>query len=482
MADAPLNRTTIVEPAGALLRSDRSTIRRACRLFILFTSATSLFSAPVLSIGHRGNCLTAPENTLASFAAARGKVDFFETDAQPTADGVLVIMHDSAVSRTTDGTGSVSNLTLAQIKALDAGSWFSPQFIGERVPTMEEMITNTIPYGTPFIERKAGSASLFVSELRRLGVVTNVILQSFDWNFLASVHALEPALRLGALGEGTFNATKLASIAASGATIVEWEKSAISSNEVRMVHDAGRALYVWTVDGAEIQNFLDLNVDGIISDEPALVKQYQQPDTNSPPPFTQSLVAYWKMDDGLTNAFAVTVADSQGTNVATLMRNDGASHWADGTAAKLGGCLKVDGTNAFVSVPRTSSLDLNTNELTIAAWVKLQTLPSQLAAGFASIYDSTADCYVLYLDKTNKELRVKITTSSGSTARVGIPEAALQTNQWLHVAATFSGHEGTISGQVSIYLNGVPKVVQSGSDSSTPYGLSGSVKTGQTAA
>jgi len=83
----------------------------------------------------------------------------------------------------------VASKTLADLNLLDAGSWFSASFIGERVPTLEEMITNTLPFATPLIERKAGPAVLYVEELQRLGVVSNVVVQAFDWNFLAAVHA-----------------------------------------------------------------------------------------------------------------------------------------------------------------------------------------------------------------------------------------------------------------------------------------------------
>ncbi len=73
-----------------------------------------------------------------------------------------------------------------------------------------------------------------------------------------------------------------------------------------------------------IQRFIDLGVDGIISNDPQMVRAVQQPSTNSRGSWANQLVAYWKMDDGLTNSFASTVTDSKGTNAATLVRNDGA--------------------------------------------------------------------------------------------------------------------------------------------------------------
>lgn len=435
-----------------------------------------------MSVAHRGNSLFAPENTLAAFEAARGVADLVETDARLSADGQLVLMHDTTVDRTTDGTGTVAGQTLAQLRLLDAGSWFSPAFTGQRIPTLAEMVASTIPYAIPLIEQKDGPASAYVAELRRIGAVTNVVLQSFDWNFLAAVHALEPSVRLGALGSGALTPASLATILNSGATLVAWEKSAVTASEVNLVHDAGLALFVWTVDGAEIKNFLDLGVDGIISNDPALVKQLQQGVTNAPARLGEGLVAYWRMDDGLSDAFATAVKDSSGTNSATLTRNDGASHWFDASLAQVGGCLKLEGTSAFVTVPRTASLDLNTNAMTFSAWVRLTVLPSQLPTSYGAIYDSTTDCYVLYLDRSNKELRFKVTDAAGHAARPGIPEASLRTNQWLHVTATFAGALGPASGQATIYLNGQPRDVHTGNDGSSPVGLTGNVKTGQLAA
>ncbi len=127
-------------------------------------------------------------------------------------------------------------------------------------------------------------------------------------------------------------------------------------------------------------------------------------------------------------------------------------------------------------------MDINTNAITFSAWLWLPVLPSQLATSYGSIYDSTSDCYVLYLDKGNKELRFKVTDVNAKAARPGIPEAVLQTNQWLHVAATYSGQVGPVSGQAVIYMNGQAVDVHTGDDSTSPVGLTNNVKTGQVAA
>ena len=95
----------------------------------------------MLMIAHRGASGHAPENTLAAFrkAVALG-VSFIETDLQLTHDARLVAIHDDTVNRTTNGQGAVHDLTLEEIRKLDAGSWFGSEFTGERVPTLEEIL------------------------------------------------------------------------------------------------------------------------------------------------------------------------------------------------------------------------------------------------------------------------------------------------------------------------------------------------------
>lgn len=459
-----------------------SRIVRRPALLAVFALAFDLAAAEVLSIAHRGNSMFAPENTLAAFRSALGKADWVELDGHITKDGQLVVMHDSTVDRTTDGSGAIANRTLAELTLLDAGSWFAPEFAGERIPTLAEAVQTILPRAVPLIERKSGAPATYVNELRRLAVVDDVVVQSFDWDFLAAVHALEPGLRLGALGSGALTGAKLASIANSGATIVAWEKANVSKAELDLVRAAGFELFVWTVDGPQIGTFVALGVDGIISNDPASVEAQTHTNTAPASLLRTGLVAYWKLDDGLADPFATAVRDSAGDNPATLTRTDGASHWVSGNAARFDGSLLVEGAAAYVTVPQTTALNINTNEVTLSLWLKLRHLPSQAPEAYASIYDSVDDNYVLYLDRNAQELRFKVTDTLGHAARPGIPQAALVTNQWLHIAATYNGNAGPGGGQAAIYLNGEAKDIHTGNDNTTPIGLKGQVKPGQIAA
>lgn len=110
--------------------------------------ASSLFGGlrapgePAFIAGHRGDRAAAPENTMPALQAALdGPTGFVETDIQLSADGVPVLMHDTFVNRTTNGSGRVGALTFAQLQKLDAGAWFSPEFVGTRIPTLEALLS-----------------------------------------------------------------------------------------------------------------------------------------------------------------------------------------------------------------------------------------------------------------------------------------------------------------------------------------------------
>ncbi|MEQ9072181.1 MAG: glycerophosphodiester phosphodiesterase family protein, partial [Gimesia chilikensis] len=118
---------------------------RPCRLpmmtvLLCLTLCPSVTGAEPLIVAHRGLLKVAPENTLANFRACLELRLGFEFDVQRTRDGHLICLHDTTVNRTTDGTGKVADLTLAEIQKLDAGSWFDSQFTGERVPTIDEVL------------------------------------------------------------------------------------------------------------------------------------------------------------------------------------------------------------------------------------------------------------------------------------------------------------------------------------------------------
>ncbi len=162
----------------------------------------------MLIIAHRGASGHAPENTLAAFrkAVAQGAT-FIETDLQLSRDVRLVAIHDATVNRTTNGQGSVQDMTLADLRRLDAGSWFGSEFTGERIPTLEEILEfskrNDVVF---YLEIKPGGSRggehALVGALRESGEIPRVVVISFDPEIVLNLRKIEPTLMTGLLYDG----------------------------------------------------------------------------------------------------------------------------------------------------------------------------------------------------------------------------------------------------------------------------------------
>lgn len=161
----------------------------------------TLVQRPVVA-AHRGVPSLAPENTMASYRKAYELgADMIETDVQMTKDGKLVIMHDSTVDRTTNGKGSVKSLSFEQIRALDAGIKFSPEFQGEKVPAFEEFLNEFKGKDVVLlVELKAdGIEKQVMEEIERAGMIDNVVVQSFNANHIRNVRSLSREVGTGYL-------------------------------------------------------------------------------------------------------------------------------------------------------------------------------------------------------------------------------------------------------------------------------------------
>jgi len=227
-------------------------------------------------VGHRGNSAVAPQNTLAAFEAAwRAGADAVEMDVQLTADGRVVVIHDDTVDATTDGTGPVSSFTLAEIRSLDAGGWFSPAFAGQRVPTFDEVVA--------FLRRRdidlllefkdtwsVDDVALCTEPLLAAGLAPRVVVQSFDVATVAALRDAAPELRRGLLLEAIprdlddlAEELGVVSVNPDGALLVA------DPTFVALRHAAGQEVEVWTLDEPwEWQTAERQRVDGVITDCP----------------------------------------------------------------------------------------------------------------------------------------------------------------------------------------------------------------------
>ncbi len=215
------------------------------------------------NIGHRGAAGLEPENTLRSFRrAAEEGADALELDLRVTHDGHLVVLHDPTVDRTTSGTGSVHELTLAEVQQLDAG-------LGERVPTFEEVLeTTTLPIHAELkvVEAAEPLASGILEK-----AAERITLISFHPEALRRMKRVLPDQRLGLILSGAppDAAERARSL---DADLVSLEAEYLSAEAVERCRRAALKVTAWTVNEPEqMQRVVELGVDGIATDRPDLL-------------------------------------------------------------------------------------------------------------------------------------------------------------------------------------------------------------------
>ena len=247
----------------------------------------------VLVMAHRGGRRLWPENTLYAFEhAVEMGVNVLEMDIHSTRDGALVVMHDSTVDRTTDGTGPIQAFTLAELELLDAGyNWSDDDdqtfpFRGQAitVPTVEQVLA-AFPDARMNIEIKQSQPSIavpFCQLLRDRGMVERVLVASFDTATIQEFRRACPGVATTA-GEGevrvlfALNLAFLGAIYSPPAEAVQVPEYSgnlhvVTERFVATAQARNMDVHVWTVnDVGDMQRFLDLGVDGIITDRPDLL-------------------------------------------------------------------------------------------------------------------------------------------------------------------------------------------------------------------
>jgi glycerophosphoryl diester phosphodiesterase len=231
-------------------------------------------------IGHRGASGYAPENTMAAFRrAAELGARFIETDLRLTRDVKVVAIHDPNLDRTSNGRGPVDQLSLAELRALDAGAWFhsarGESFAGERIPTLEEILAFSVERDmTLYLEIKTdaswGTENAILGVLRDSGQAARVIILSFDARTLQAVHRLDGSLMTGFLCELPSGANDLVerALQADARQIVP-RSDLVTPALITAAHDAGLAVVTWTAnDPQQIRRLIDAGVDGIMGDYP----------------------------------------------------------------------------------------------------------------------------------------------------------------------------------------------------------------------
>jgi glycerophosphoryl diester phosphodiesterase len=244
-------------------------------------SAAALFGlSPADVVGHRGLFKEAPENTLANFRACLNLRLGFEFDVQRTADGCLVCLHDASVDRTTDGDGKVGELTLNQIRQLDAGRWFSPEFAGERIPRIDEVFALIASQGRHeglfAVDIKAADERVeadLVHLATQHGILDRLIFIGRtidDAQVRQRLRAASPKTRVARLVTG---ATEIDSAVADPTCDWLYVRFIPTSSDVRRVDEAGKRLFLAgpLAAGRECANWRSAavaGIDAILTDYP----------------------------------------------------------------------------------------------------------------------------------------------------------------------------------------------------------------------
>ncbi len=227
---------------------------------------------PLVVIAHRGASGTCPENTLAAFRRAGNLgADMIELDVQLTRDGEVVVIHDWTLDRTTDGDGAVRDASLAEIQRLDAGAWFGPEFRGERVPTLAEVLAATTvplnvelkPVGDDGLEARALAAVVDA------GAGERVVFSSFDAGSLARLRGAASWAEIAILWEEAPMPQAVRSAERVGARRLHVRKDAVTAAAVATAAAARLPVLAWTVnDPGESVRLTAAGVAGIFTDFP----------------------------------------------------------------------------------------------------------------------------------------------------------------------------------------------------------------------
>lgn len=224
-----------------------------------------------LIVGHRGARGLAPENTLPAFeVAAELEIDGVEFDVQRTADGVLVVFHDDTVDRTTTGTGALADLTLEQVRALDAGARFDGRFTGTRVPTLREALdylkTTRLLL---FIELKdpwrfPGMEQQCVDLVRELGLGPRTQFRSFYHDALHELYRIAPEISISELWDDRLPADDEVTF-----KTVDAPHQLLTPQNIRHMQARGQQVTAWTVNELERARALaEAGIDGLCTDYP----------------------------------------------------------------------------------------------------------------------------------------------------------------------------------------------------------------------
>ena len=233
---------------------------------------------PAFVAGHRGDRADAPENTLPAFEAAFASgLDVVETDVQLTSDGYPVLLHDPTVDRTTNGSGEVADLTLEQVEALDAGSWFDKSFAGTRIPQLGEFLDllAATPHKRALVELKdywtTDDIRNILTDVYVRGVQNRIVFAGFHLGTIANLADVAPAIpRVIIRRDLPDDPVGLAQFYGAIAIMTSPWSLETFPDAVTDMHAAGLGVLVYTLNSEKRwTEATSYGVDGIITDAPS---------------------------------------------------------------------------------------------------------------------------------------------------------------------------------------------------------------------
>lgn len=232
--------------------------------------------ADFIKIAHRGSSGSYPENTRLAFEKAiEAGADMIEMDCRLSKDGHVVVIHDDRLDRTARAKGFVKGKTLRQLKKLDVGAWLKKSFKGERIQTLEEILEIVSGKVEINLEIKSVLHGPLGIELKVLFIVSHfdylerTIFSSFDYQSLRRLRELAPDVRIGVLYGAGIKDNPFQAAREMNAYSLHIQKEFATPHFLEEARELGLKSFVWTVNEAkEMEKFLSLGVDGIISDFP----------------------------------------------------------------------------------------------------------------------------------------------------------------------------------------------------------------------
>jgi glycerophosphoryl diester phosphodiesterase len=240
------------------------------------------FESSAEVMAHRGASAAAPENTIAAVQLAiESGAQWVEIDVQETADGQIAVIHDSDLKKIGGSALTVAGSTLEQLRQVDIGSWYGPEFADQRIPTLEEVLLLCKGRIGVNIELKYYGKQVRLEErvaeiVERTGMVDQVMFMSLSYDGIQVLHRLRPEWKVGLL-----SSVALGKLPELDVDFLALNGRAASRHLIRQAHGQGKQVMVWTVnDAVAMASMIGRGADALITDEPALavtvLEKYRQ--------------------------------------------------------------------------------------------------------------------------------------------------------------------------------------------------------------